>query len=139
MKLTHLAVSAVSIALTLGTGAMVAQGHFPSTQARSYGFAPANAYLQDRDDHRDDRQRDDPNGWDAAPRGYTDIQLRGYRDGIDGAQKDYGNHRRPNPNNRENYKHPHDVPHDLDRDYRTAFREGYRRAFSHLEGRDGSR
>lgn len=138
MNLIHVATSVVSIALTLGTGAAVAQGQFASTQPHAFGYAPANGYVQDRDDHRDEhRDRDD--AWDAAPRGYTDIQLRGYRDGIDGAQKDYGNHRRPNPNNRENYKHPHDVPHDLDRDYRTAFREGYRRAFAHLEGRDGSR
>ena len=131
MKLTRIAASAVSIALTLGTGAAVAQGHFASTQPRAYAYASANGYVQDRDDHRNDE-----NGWDAAPRGYSDIQLRGYRDGMDGARKDYGNHRRPNPNNRENYKHPHDVPHSLDRDYRAAFRQGYRRAFAHLEGRD---
>lgn len=131
MTLNRFAVSALALVLSAGTGAAVAQYSAPGTGA--YGYAPVHTSMQDRDDH--DR-RDEPMTWDAAPRGYNDIQLRGYRDGIDGAQKDYGNHRRPNPNNRENYKHPHDVPHDLDRDYRAAFRQGYRRAFRHLEGHD---
>ena len=135
MRLTQVAASAVSIALTLGTGMALAQGQLASTQTPAYSFAeyaPANGYVQDRDDEHRRDQHDE--GWDSAPRGYSDIQLRGFRDGIDGAQKDYGNHRNPNPNNRENYKHPHDVPHDLDRDYRNSFREGYQRAWDHLTG-----
>jgi len=136
MRVTRIAASALSLALTLSTGACVAQAQFASNQPGTYGYAPAHGYGQDRDDRV---RHDEQDGWDAAPRGYSDIQLRGYREGMDGARKDFGNRRRPNPNNRENYRHPHDVPHSLDGDYRAAFREGYRRAMEHLQGRDGYR
>ena len=133
MTPTRIAGSALALLLAAGTGAAVAQNFTPRLETAMY--APASGYVQDRDDHRGDH-REWEGDWDSPPRGYSDIQLRGFRDGQDGARKDFGNHRRPNPNNRDNYRHPHDVPHDLDRDYRAAFRAGYERAFQHLEGRD---
>ena len=35
-----------------------------------------------------------------------EIQRQGFRDGIEGARKDSDNHRRPNVNNRDEYRHP---------------------------------
>ena len=33
--------------------------------------------------------------WENAPSGYRDLQRQAFREGIDGARKDFGNHRRP--------------------------------------------
>ncbi|HEY1987021.1 MAG TPA: hypothetical protein VGG85_16525 [Terracidiphilus sp.] len=71
--------------------------------------------------------------WDAMPSEWREFQRSAFRDGIDGAHKDYGNHRRPDPNNRDEYRHPH-VPYGLQNDYREAFRRGYERAMAHLTG-----
>lgn len=77
-------------------------------------------------------------GWDTPPQEYNEVQRRGFHDGIQGAQKDYGNGRRPNVNNREEYRDPDDMPHDIPRNmrdvYRQAFRRGYAEAASHLWG-----
>jgi hypothetical protein len=73
--------------------------------------------------------------WDAPQQGWNDIQRRGFRDGIDGAQKDYGNHRRPDVDNRDEYRHPN-VPTEMWAPYREGFRNGYDRAMAHLVGRD---
>ncbi len=70
-------------------------------------------------------------GWDVPPREYNDIQQRGFRDGIEGARKDYGNGRSPDVNNRDEYRHP-DLPPGLRERYREAFRRGYQVAASHL-------
>ncbi len=71
--------------------------------------------------------------WEAPPREFNDIQRRGFHDGIEGARKDYGNHRRPNVDNREEYRNS-DLPPDLREPYRAAFRRGYQMAASHLWG-----
>jgi len=71
-------------------------------------------------------------GWDAAPNGFTrDIQQQGYRDGVDGARKDYGNHRRPNVNNRDEFRN-YGGPER--RVYRAAFFHGYRVGAAHYYG-----
>jgi hypothetical protein len=75
-----------------------------------------------------DRDRGD---WDGPPREFNDIQRRGFHDGIEGARKDLGNHRRPDVNNRDEYRHP-DVPREVRRAYRDAFRRGYQQAIAHL-------
>jgi hypothetical protein len=65
-------------------------------------------------------------GWDAPPDDYRDeIQRRGFRDGINGAQKDFENHRTPNVNNRDEYRHPEGVRGRMREQYRRAFRRGY--------------
>jgi len=78
-------------------------------------------YAQDRD------------AWDAPPHQWKEIQRRGFQDGIDGARKDYGNNRRPDVNNRDEYRRP-SLPYDLREPYREGFRRGYERAMSHLMG-----
>ncbi|HEX8713130.1 MAG TPA: hypothetical protein VF730_14720 [Terracidiphilus sp.] len=71
--------------------------------------------------------------WDAPPPGLSDIARRGYHDGIEGARKDYGNHRRPDVDNRDEYRHP-DVPRGAWQEYREAFRRGYERGMAYLTG-----
>ena len=75
----------------------------------------------------------DRGGWDTPPGELNEIQRQGFRDGIDGARKDLDNHRRPNVNNRDEYRHPH-VPSDQRDAYREGFRRGYEQAMSHLMG-----
>jgi hypothetical protein len=72
-----------------------------------------------------------PGGWDVPPQEFRDIQRQGFHDGIEGARKDYENHRRPDVNNRDEYRHPH-VPGSERRDYREGFRRGYETGMSHL-------
>src|ERR1700748_557594 len=72
-------------------------------------------------------------GWDVPPQEFRDIQRQGYHDGIEGARKDFDNHRRPDVNNRDEYRHPH-VPASARDDYREGFRRGYETAMSHLAG-----
>lgn len=69
--------------------------------------------------------------WDAPPSEYQEVQRRGFHDGIEGARKDYENHRRPDVNNRDEYRHPN-VSHRDRRVYRDAFRQGYRVGVQHL-------
>ena len=77
----------------------------------------------------------DRGGWDAPPQELQDIQRQGFRDGIIGAQKDFDNHRNPDPNNRDEYRHPHLPPGQLEA-YRDGFRRGYQRGVAHLTGQD---
>jgi len=71
--------------------------------------------------------------WDAPPREFNDIQRQGFRDGIEGARKDIQNHRRPDPNNRDEYRHPN-VPPPLRDAYREGFRRGYDRGTTYFSG-----
>jgi hypothetical protein len=73
----------------------------------------------------------DHEGWDQPPSEYREIQRQGFHDGIEGARKDFENHRKPTVKNRDEYKHP-PVP-EPDRDaYRAAFRRGYDQGVEHL-------
>lgn len=73
----------------------------------------------------------DRGGWDAPPPDYRDIAQRGFRDGIDGARKDVENHRRPNVNNRDEFRTPPVDRRDW-REYKRGFKQGYNTAMSHL-------
>jgi hypothetical protein len=72
-------------------------------------------------------------GWDDVPPGFRDVQRKGFHDGIEGAKKDFDNHRRPDVNNRDEYRHPH-VPASDREDYRDGFRRGYEVATNHMMG-----
>jgi hypothetical protein len=72
--------------------------------------------------------------WSTVPSEFNDVQRRGFLDGIRGAQKDFENHRQPDVNNRDEYRHPDDVPGNLRRAYRDGFRRGYARGWAHLSG-----
>jgi hypothetical protein len=96
-----------ALALFLGfsiSGSPKAHGVSPGPTPASFG--------QDRGD------------WDAPPKEFSEIQRKGFRDGIDGARRDIENHRNPDPNNRDEFRHP-DVPREMWDAYREGFRRGY--------------
>jgi ribosome modulation factor len=70
-------------------------------------------------------------GWDTPPAEYREIGRRGFQDGIEGARKDFENHRKPNVKNRDEYRHPSVGSADRD-EYRAAFRRGYDSGVEHL-------
>jgi len=71
--------------------------------------------------------------WEMPPGEFNEVQRRGFHDGVEGAKHDYGNHRNPDVDNREEYRHP-DLPSNERDVYRDAFRRGYQQAASHLWG-----
>jgi hypothetical protein len=104
------------LALTLATsGFVIAQPYAP----------PIQGYGQDH-------------AWDAPPQEFRDIQRQGFHDGIEGARKDFDNHRRADVNNRDEYRRPH-VPDSAKADYREGFRRGYQVAMDHLMGGEHGR
>ena len=82
---------------------------------------PHEGYAQDR------------GGWDTPPQELQEVQRQGFHDGIEGARKDFDNHRRPSVNNRDEYRHP-SVPRGQRDAYREGFRRGYDVGVSHLKG-----
>jgi hypothetical protein len=73
-------------------------------------------------------------GWDAPPNDIqSDAMRRGFHDGLEGARKDFDNHRRPNVNNRDEYRHP-SIGGRLRHDYRAGFRRGYDAGVRHMMG-----
>ncbi len=71
-------------------------------------------------------------GWDQAPQEFRDAQRRGFQDGVQGARKDYENHRPPNVNNRDEFRNPKFIAPPDRRDYREGFRRGYAVAVRHI-------
>lgn len=109
----------------LRTTALVGSAAFllslsPRIVAAIAGPQPSGV-AQDRDD------------WDRPPDAWNDMQRRGFHDGIEGARKDFGNHRRPDVDNREEYRRPN-VPPEMWGAYREGFRRGYDVGMSHLTG-----
>ena len=73
-----------------------------------------------------------PSGpWEAPPQELRNVARQGFVDGIEGARKDFGNHRRPNVNNRDEYRHPN-VPGNVRHDYKQGFRRGYNTEMQHI-------
>ena len=107
MKLTRLIVPAIALTMLAGVAPVFAA---PTP-------APAPYFGQ--------------GGWDTPPGEYNDFRRQGFHDGIEGARKDFENHRPFTPENRDEYRHPH-VPRNVYHDYREAFREGYHRAVQNL-------
>jgi hypothetical protein len=63
--------------------------------------------------------------WQGGPSEYQrDFERQAFYEGMEGAHKDFQNHRRPDVNNRDEYRHPH-VPGEEREPYRDAFRRGY--------------
>ena len=73
-------------------------------------------------------------GWDQAPQEFRDAQRRGFNDGVQGARKDYENHRPPNVNNRDEFRNPKFIAPPDRHDYREGFRRGYAVAVQHIYG-----
>jgi hypothetical protein len=115
MKLYRLAPSVLALALG-ASGLAVAQAYGPPQGP------PPPGYDQDRHEE-----------WNVPPQEFQDIQRRGFHDGVEGARKDFGNHRRPDVENREEFRHPN-VSRSLRREYREGFRRGYQTAWAHIAG-----
>lgn len=102
MKINRIAMSALAVALSaVGLG---------------IGVKPAAAQVY---------------GWDAPPQELNEYQRRGFHDGIEGARKDFENHRRPDVENRDEYRHPA-LPPELREVYRDGFRRGYQAGVNHF-------
>lgn len=115
------------LAFVLGvSGPVIAQGHGPYEPVSA-----SSAYAQDQGyDHHGD--------WDVPPAEFREVQREGFHDGVEGAKKDFDNHRTPDVNNREEYRHPK-VSHADRADYRDGFRRGYEVATNHLMAESGRR
>lgn len=109
MHVNRLAISALALLLGLSAGSM----------AKVHAQGPPPGY-----------------GWDTPPQELNEIQRQGFHDGIEGARRDFENHRPPDVENRDEFRHPH-VPPDVREAYRDGFRRGYRRAMEHLMGEGG--
>ena len=75
-------------------------------------------------------------GWDAPPQELRDFQRRGFLDGVQGAERDFQNHRIWNVNNRDEFRKP-SVPWNVRGDYREGFKRGYYATVRHFEGGRG--
>ncbi len=71
-------------------------------------------------------------GWDAPPGELRDFQRRGFLDGVQGAERDFENHRIWNVNNRDEFRHPA-VPPNVRGDYREGFKKGYYATVQHYQ------
>ena len=119
MKLTRFAAPVLALAFvaSLASQAAVAQGGYPPPPPPGYqGQGPGYP---------------GPGGWNTPPAEYNEYRQAGFHDGIEGARKDFENHRPFTPENRDEYRHPH-VPRNVYHDYREAFREGYHRAVTNM-------
>lgn len=72
--------------------------------------------------------------WAVPPSQWQAAEQKGYREGVRGAYKDAQNHRQPNVNNRDEYRHPDDIPGGDVGAYRQGFRRGYWTGVQHLMG-----
>ena len=113
MILKRLATSSIAVLMLSSTAAMHAQYGPPPGPPPGYGQG---------------------GGWDGPPNDLqNDVQRRGFHDGLEGARKDFENHRQPNVNNRDEYRHP-SVGGRLRHDYRVGFRRGYDVGVRHMMG-----
>jgi hypothetical protein len=118
-----------TLALLLSAG-LLGSGMTLGTQVAKAEAAPASGYYGNGG-------AQEP--WAEPPGDYRDdVARKGFHDGIEGARKDAENHRQPNVNNREEYRHP-DVHGRDRRAYRDAFRRGYETGMEHLMNRDRDR
>jgi hypothetical protein len=75
----------------------------------------------------------DHGGWDFVPPEFTETQRRGFHDGIEGARRDFENHRQANINYQDEFRHPN-VPRELRHEYREGFQRGYDAGVRHMMG-----
>lgn len=107
-------------ALTVAAMAFLMVSTAGVTMAQYYGPPPAR-YAQSP-------------AWDQVLPEFRAAEQRGFRDGIEGAKKDFKNHRSPNVMNRDEYRDPHFISPPDRSDYRMGFRRGYDVAVRHIYG-----
>ncbi len=112
MKMTRWIAPVLSLAMAASTAVAVAQYYGPPPPQPGYGQG----------------------GWDVPPPAFQEAMRRGFQDGVQGARKDYENHRPPNVNNRDEFRNPHFIAPPDRHDYREGFRRGYAVAVQHIYG-----
>ncbi len=115
MQAKRFFIPALSLVLTAGTAIASAQYYGPQGPP-----PPPQGYAQ--------------GGWDQAPQEFRDAMRRGFQDGVNGARKDFDNHRPPNVNNRDEFRNPKFIAPPDRHDYREGFRRGYAVAVQHIYG-----
>ena len=65
------------------------------------------------------------------------LESRGFQDGIFGADRDFQNHRRPDVNNRDEYRNGNHLPVWAQNEYREGFRRGYYQRVKQIYGGGG--
>ena|SRR5579875_735171 len=108
---------ATALTLMMGSGVLMAQYYSPQGPPPP----PPGEYQQHGD-------------WENVPPEFRAAQQRGFHDGIEGARRDFENHRPPNVNNRDEYRNPKFISPPDRRDYRMGFRRGYEVAVQHIYG-----
>ena len=126
MKLTKLLVPAAGLSLMLGVSAAFAQYGPPPGPPPGYQQGPPPGPPINYGGR----------GWDAPPGELREVQRQGFIDGVQGAERDYANHRIWNVKNREEFRHPH-VPGNVRGDYREGFKKGYYLTAQHHQGGPG--
>ena len=121
MKVRNLAVALAATFLIALNAASAQYGPPPQGPPQGYQQGPPQGYGPPRGD------------WDSAPPEFREWQQRGFHDGVEGAKKDFENHRAPDVRNRDEFRHPH-VPGPFRHDYKDGFRRGYDVAVHHMEG-----
>src|SRR5579863_8498564 len=112
MTQNRILIPALAIILAAGCSTAARMHAAPLPQPQGYG--------QDRD-------------WQVPPGEFNEVQRRGFHDGLEGARRDFENHRRPDVNNRDEYRNPQ-LGGELRETYRAGFRKGYEIGVSHLWG-----
>ena len=69
--------------------------------------------------------------WETPPAEFDEVSRLGFHDGVEGARKDFGNHRSPDPHNRDEFRHPHVKGRDKEA-YRRGFERGYQVGWDHI-------
>lgn len=113
------AVTALSTVLAVAAVTPLAASAAGTANAHD-GFAQQYGPPQGPPPQYGDRDR----GWEGPPGELNEAARRGFHDGIEGARKDFENHRRPNVRNRDEYRHP-----NVDRRERRAYRQGFQRGY----------
>lgn len=144
MKNLRFAVPVLALAMLGTAGVGFGQGYPPQQQQQPYpqqqpyqqqqGYPPQGGqpgYPQGQPGYGE------RGGWDAPPNEMREFARQGFRDGIEGARRDAENHRRPNVNNRDEFRRP-PVPREVRNDYRMGFRRGYDVAVRRMMGGGGN-
>lgn len=73
-------------------------------------------------------------GWDVPPAEFDEMTRHGFRDGVNAARSDYKDHKQPDVNRHDTYRHPSVSARDKE-PFRRGFLRGYQVATDHLWNR----
>jgi hypothetical protein len=69
--------------------------------------------------------------WAVPPAEFDEVTRHGFHDGVEAARADFNDHKDPDVNRHETYRHP-DLPKRDREAFRRGFERGYRAATEHL-------